>query len=108
LPLMFRVGVSMDMLKGAGNSNLILSVDALHPNNDVEYVNVGGEYLFNNMFALRAGYKTLFARDSEEGLSFGAGFKYSIMGRTTVYVDYGYQDFGVLKEVQMFTIGLGF
>jgi hypothetical protein len=64
---MFRVGVSMDVLKGAGNSNLILAIDALHPNDDVESVNVGGEYMYNEMFALRAGYKTVFARDSEEG-----------------------------------------
>jgi hypothetical protein len=108
LPLMFRVGVSMDVLKGAANSNLILSVDALHPNNDVEYMNVGGEYIFNNMFALRGGYKSLFARDSEEGLSFGAGVNYRLFGKTTIKIDYAYQDFGVLQDVQLFTIGLGF
>jgi len=108
LPLMFRVGVAMDLLKGAANSNFILSVDALHPNNDVEYMNVGGEYIFNNMFALRGGYKSLFARDSEEGLSFGAGLSYKFFGKTTIKIDYAYEDFGVLQDVQIFTIGLGF
>ncbi len=108
LPLMFRVGVAMDLLKGAANSNFILSVDALHPNNDVESVNVGGEYVFNNMFALRGGYKSLFKDASEEGLSFGAGVNYKLLGKTTIKIDYAYQDFGVLKEVQLFTIGLGF
>ncbi len=108
LPLMFRVGISMDVLKGIGKSNFIVSVDALHPNNDVEYMNVGGEYIFDNMFALRAGYKSLFARDSEQGLSFGAGVNYRLFGQTNIKIDYAYQDFGVLQEVQLFTIGLGF
>ncbi len=107
LPLMFRVGVSMDVLKGAGNSNLIVSLDALHPNDDVEYVNVGAEYGFSKMFFLRGGYKTLFARDSEQGLCFGAGLHYGF-GPTKIKVDYAYQDFGVLNDVQMFSVGLGF
>ncbi len=107
LPLMFRVGVSMDILKGLGNSNLIVAVDALHPNDDVESVNVGAEYLYAGMFALRAGYKTMFARDSEEGLCFGAGFLYDV-GGMNLALDYAYQDFGVLQEIQMFTLGLGF
>jgi len=107
LPLMFRVGVSMDVLKGIGNSNLILAVDALHPNDDMESLNVGGEYVFNQMFFLRAGYKSLFAQDSEEGLSFGAGLQYSLAGKT-LKVDYGYHDFGLLNEVQMVNLGLSF
>jgi len=108
LPLMFRVGVSMDLLKGKGNSNLIVAVDALHPNDDVESLNVGAEYGFNKMFFIRGGYKSLFASDSEEGLCLGAGFSYSIPGAGTLMLDYAYEDFGVLKDVQLFTIGLGF
>jgi hypothetical protein len=30
-----------------------------------------------------------------------------VMG-STIAIEYAYQDFGVLNEVQMFTIGLGF
>jgi len=107
LPLMFRVGVSMDVLKGAGNSNLILAIDALHPNDDVESVNLGAEYVYGGMFALRAGYKTLFARDSEEGICFGAGLHYDAGGMNFM-IDYAYQDFGVLSDIQMFTVALGF
>lgn len=108
LPLMFRVGLGMDVLKGAGNSNLILAVDALHPNDDVEYVNVGAEYTFNRMFSLRGGYKSLFARDSEEGLTLGGGIRYQVMGFTELRMDYAYQDFGIMTNVQKFTLSLGF
>jgi len=106
LPLMFRVGVSMDVLKGMGNSHLILAVDALHPNNDVEYVNVGCEYRFGNLFSLRGGYRSLFAQDAEAGVTFGGGVSTRIAGLPMVRIDYGYMDFGILKNVQMFTLGL--
>jgi opacity protein-like surface antigen len=108
LPLMFRVGVSMDMLKGAGNSNLILSIDALHPNDDVESVNLGAEYVFNDVLALRSGYTSLFAEEAEMGFSFGAGIHHRMMSRVELALDYAYRDFGLLESVQMFTLGLKF
>lgn len=107
LPLFFRVGVSIDLLKGIGNSNLILAVDALHPNDDVEYINIGGEYIFYNMFSLRGGYKALFATNSEEGLSLGAGFKLNVL-KYFLNIDYAYRDFGRLGDIQMFTVGFLF
>jgi len=108
IPLTFRVGIGMDVLKGAGNSNLILAVDALHPNDDVESLNIGGEYTFNGMFSLRGGYKSLFARDSEEGMTLGGGIRYRVMGFTELRLDYAYQDFGIMNNVQKFTLNLGF
>jgi hypothetical protein len=107
LPLLFRVGVSVDVLKGYGKSNLILAVDALHPNDDYESVNVGCEYTFNKMVSLRAGYKSLFNKESEEGLSLGAGLEYPI-GSMKVSLDYAFHDFGILKDIQKITIGIGF
>jgi len=82
LPLIFRVGISIDILKGAGNSNFILSADALHPNDDVESLNLGAEYIFNDLVSLRTGYASLFAKDSFQGLSLGAGLNYVIVGDT--------------------------
>jgi len=108
LPLMFRVGLSVDVLKGIGDSNLLLCVDALHPNDDVEMLNVGAEYMFHRMICLRAGYKSLFAEDSEEGLSLGGGFQYRIRGAATLFFDYAYHDFGVLNSIQKFSLRLGF
>jgi long-subunit fatty acid transport protein len=108
LPLMFRLGVGVDLLKGASRNSLILAVDALHPNDDTESLNLGAEYGFNRMVFLRAGYKSLFAKDSELGLSCGAGVRFRIAGASDLSVDYAYQDFGVLKNIQMFALSLGF
>jgi hypothetical protein len=107
LPLLFRVGVAMDVLKGRGNSNLLLAIDALHPNNDVESINIGAEYAFNDMFFLRSGYNTMFAQDSESGLAFGGGLAFKFRNSSLIF-DYAYQDFGILNSVQIFTIGLKF
>ncbi|MGD8782199.1 MAG: PorV/PorQ family protein [Ignavibacteria bacterium] len=107
LPLMFRVGVSMDILKGLANSNWIISADALHPSDDVESVNVGTEYIFHDIFSVRVGYKGLFAKDSEQGLNFGSGIRYNVMGTTTVGFDYSYIDFGIFDAVHMFSVSFG-
>jgi hypothetical protein len=106
LPLMFRVGVSMDVLKGLGNSNLLLSLDALHPSDDVETVNAGAEYVFNNLIALRGGYKGGFAKDTQEGFNFGGGLRYQMDGGMMFNFDYAYVDFGLLKAVHTFSVGL--
>ena len=108
LPLMFRVGISYDALQDFRNHSLILALDALHPSDNVESMNVGAEYLFHNMVALRAGYKELFSRDSEQGLTFGAGFQRKIVGTLNLQVDYAYQSFGRLTSVNKFTVLLGF
>jgi len=107
LPLLFRVGVAIDVLKDSENSNLLLAVDALHPNNDTESLNIGAEYVYNNMLFLRGGYNTLFAKDSESGMALGAGLSINA-GNTSVMFDYAYHDFGILNDVQIFSVGLAF
>jgi hypothetical protein len=108
LPLMFRVGLSMDIFQNAKNQNLVFAVDALHPNDDTESLNLGLEYGFKKMFFLRTGYRSLFARDSETGWTAGVGVWTRIHHFTDVRVDYAYQDFGILKNIQMFGIDLTF
>ena len=107
LPLMLRTGISMDVFSGPNNSKLTIAIDALHPSDDVEYVNIGGEYTFYDMFFLRAGYKELFAEASEQGLSFGGGIHYKVLGTTTLFFDYSYNDLGVFNVIHMFSVGLG-
>jgi hypothetical protein len=46
--------------------------------------------------------------ESEEALSLGAGFKYSIPGMGALCIDYAFHNFGILKDVQMFSVGIEF
>ena len=107
LPLIFRFGVAMDVIKNY-NYRWTIAVDAMHPNDNTEYINVGTEYAIKNIVFLRAGYKSLFMKDSEEGLTAGAGLAYTLMGNIKLKLDYAYGDFGILENVQRFSLGLEF
>lgn len=107
LPLIFRVGLAMDVIKSKCN-RMTMAIDAVHPNDNTEHLNLGVEYDFNNMIFLRTGYKNLFTKDSEEGLTAGAGIKYRVANNTMLKIDYAYQNFGRLLNAQRFSIGLEF
>lgn len=107
LPLLFRVGVAMDLINTPLNK-LTVGVDALHPNDNSESLNIGGEYVFNDFLSIRAGYKSLFLKNSEEGLTFGVGVKYDFYPGFGINFDYAYQDFGILKNTQHFSISVRF
>lgn len=107
LPLNFRVGIAYRPIDTQMHK-LNLAVDAMHPSDNYESVNAGAEYIFNDMFSLRLGYKSLFLKDSEESLTFGFGLKQLLLGNVTLKVDYYYGDFGRLNNVQKFSLGIIF
>lgn len=106
LPIFFRVGLAMDVYKD-GYNKIALAVDAIRPSTNDESVNVGTEYSFNSIFKVRAGYRTLFRSSSEEGLTFGAGVNYAIIG-SVIKFDYAYQSFGLFDAVHMYGVGIEF
>ena len=108
LPLLFRVGLSGEIIESE-KMRLSFAVDALHPNDNVEWVNAGLEYAVAETFFLRSGITTLFREDSEEGLTVGGGVHYRIGGSTTqIKLDYSYSAFGRLKNVQRLSLGIRF
>jgi len=107
LPILFRVGLSYTLFNNEDHS-LLISADALHPNDYNESVNTGFEYGFKERFFIRAGYKSLFKEESEEGLTAGAGLVYYVTDMIPVKVDYAFADFGRLNSVHRFSIEIGF
>ena len=107
LPLNYRVGIAYRALE-LESHKLIIAVDASHPSDNYESVNLGGEYIFDDFFAIRGGYKSLFLQNSEERFSVGIGIKQYIIGNSQIKIDYAYQDFQKLKYVQKFSIGIIF
>lgn len=107
LPLLFRIGVAIDAIK-TEQMRLTLETNAIHPNDNTEYLNSGFEYSWNERIFLRAGYKSLFERDSEQGFTWGLGLNYRLVDMVTLKFDYAYQDFGRLKNVHYVTIGVKF
>jgi opacity protein-like surface antigen len=107
LPLLFRAGVAVDAIRSAEH-RLTIAADAIHPNDHTEYINTGFEYTWNETFFIRGGYKSLFERDTEQGLTFGVGLNYRLIEAVKVKIDYAYQDFGRLTNVHYFALGLIF
>ena len=103
MPLDFRIGMAMDFLDGEGsNQMLTLMAEASHPNDGPERLNLGAEYVFGGILALRGGYR---ANYDEESFTFGGGLNYdtdSFAGS----INYAFVDFGLLESVHMFSLGL--
>lgn len=107
LPLRFQVGMSKTIQVGEYN-RLTVAADALQPNDNYEAVNTGFEYAWKEMFFLRAGYKSMFQKDSEEGLTMGVGANIRLAGTTMIRVDYAYADMNRLENAQKFSLALRF
>lgn len=107
LPLTFRIGLAMDVIN-TRYFRFTTALDATHPNDNTEYVNIGGEICYDEVFFVRAGYKSLFKDNSEEGLTFGGGLKYGLSDNFKVFINYAYADYGRLENVQFIDIGLSF
>lgn len=106
LPLTFRIGISMNVLDFFTAQNdvhsFLVAVDAIHPRDYTEQINVGGEYLFMGMFAVRAGYKYNY---DEHDLTAGFGVQKAFSNRS-VAIDYAYTPFGIFDSVQRFSFRL--
>ena len=108
LPLRLQIGVSRDFAF-MENQRFTVAVDGIVPNDNNEWVNVGGELaLFDDMISLRGGYKALFLVDNQEGLTLGVGFKYKRAGFIDISIDYSYQKFKYLDNVNSFGIVIKF
>ena len=107
LPLLFRVGVAADIVK-TESIKLTTAIDAVHPNDQTEYLNLGGELNWMDLLFFRAGMNSLFEEKTEKGLTAGVGLNYRVMQTLAVRFDYAYQDFGRLKNAHYFSIGVKF
>ena len=109
LPSNFRLGIAYDLLD-AGDNLLTLALDANHPNDNSERLNLGLEYWYRKMAAIRGGYKLRLGPDSsedEEGLTLGLGIRMNF-AITMLSLDYAFADFGPLQRAHRVSLGLKF
>ena len=111
IPLMFRLGVSFHPIL-TSSQTLTLAVDALHPNNNSESLNVGAEYQLKFVglgdFYFRGGWHGLFMNESQYGLTLGGGIDVAMLHNVLLKIGYAYQDVGVLGNFSSFTFGIVF
>ena len=105
LPLTFQFGLAMDVIKNDMNI-VTLAVDAVHPYDNTESINLGAEYGFRKTLFLRAGYRDLMLRDGEQGVTFGIGFSNRFLDNFSIQLDYAYADFGRLDNAQHLSLSV--
>ncbi len=109
LPSNFRLGIAYDIID-SGDNLLTLALDANHPNDNSERLNIGMEYWFRKMAAIRAGYKFRLGEDradDEEGITLGLGIHLTL-GKRLLALDYAFADFGRLQQAHRVSLGLQF
>ena len=107
LPLNMQFGIAFDVLD-TKFSRLTVAMDAFHPINNTESINTGCELSILNLLFARVGYQAIGQRDTQEGLTLGAGIRYKMFGQSIIKFDYAYADFGLLEYVNRFTLRLDF
>lgn len=115
LPLNFRIGCSLTPINTL-HQKLTLAIDAIHPNNNSESINLGMEYMYiipgRASFHINSGFKGLFMSNpneqysSEYGPTIGCGMKLWKNNNPYISIDYCYRSFWTMPNTNMFTIGL--
>lgn len=106
LPMTFRVGMAMDVIKPfnvKSQHSLTLAADFIHSRDYSERVNVGAEYGFGDQFFMRGGYKINYDLES---FALGAGVKVDAAGMKAK-IDYSYVHMDLFDGVNMLTLIFG-
>jgi len=105
MPLQVRIGLVYEYTQ-VEDFRATVALDATVPNDNVEYLNTGLELAWREILFGRVGYKSILLQDSEQGLTWGVGIHYGIVNVGTIKLDYGFADYGRLKNVQYLSLGL--
>ena len=118
LPLSFSIGMALAPWS-AGDSKLMVAIDAVKPQDGPQYFFSGAEYSFMNMVSVRGGWKLNYSGTDDggttarsainttiEGLSAGAGFATSMAGYN-LRLDYSYTQMDLIDAAHRITVSVG-
>ena len=106
LPTTFRIGFAGEPATLPVGS-LMLSAEIWKLREFDSVLNFGAEYWANDYIAGRIGWKAGYSGAEDEGLSAGAGVKFS-QGNLKVGLDYSFTQFDLLDNVHRISVGLDF
>ncbi len=95
LPIVFRVGMSLNLYQDS-NYSVLTAAEFSHPPDNRERANVGTEVGYKDFLHVRGGYG--FGFDSE-GLSLGLGFKVPTSLNAEATIDYAFSDADYLGAI---------
>lgn len=102
MPLNFYFGIGLDLLNTEQNK-ITFAAFLQHPNDNEERGNFGMEYTWNSLISLRGGY--VLNHDSRS-FSGGIGFNIKTFDSIALKLDYAYVNYGILDDVQFFTVAI--
>ncbi len=103
LPIEFAFGLAMDPYKSS-EYRLSVVLDAIHPSDNYERLQLGGEFALWESAFLRGGY--IFRHDTA-GLNAGAGISLPMSGYH-LGIDYAFSNYTILDNIHRFTFRFNF
>jgi hypothetical protein len=108
LPLLFQFGISTSPVRSE-EFRWTVAVDATHPSDDYESVNLGTELAYREFLFLRGGFNSLGLKTAEGGLCLGVGLVSTpLFEGFEVKFDYAFRSMGRLDNVHVIQVGLRF
>jgi hypothetical protein len=105
LPLIFRAGLSTDVLEGNENHSLLVATEFATNSAAPETVSLGAEYVWRHLLAARAGYQ--FGSPDAFGFAGGVGVNYQVGGFTGA-IDYALRVHNTMGLVHQITASVRF
>lgn len=91
-PLTFKIGISMNILdffENESRNSMLVALDALHPRDYSERLNIGLEYSYLGLFNIRCGYRMNYDIGN---FTAGAGVRYSLSNNMGIKFDFSYMN----------------
>ncbi len=104
-PTLFRIGFALDAWQRA-EQRLTVTTQLNHPNDNAENLAFGAEYNWNNILALRTGYRLNV--DEVDAPSVGVGLNLPTVGRLSVGADYALTHLDRLGTIHQLGVRLRF
>ena len=105
LPLIFRIGLNYTAIEQLDHI-LTISTDAVYPNNNDNYVNIGVEYGYRSLVYLRGGYAHLFLPSNYGQGHLRAGIGVELSDK--IQFDFAYSERGDLGSVHTLGVSVKF
>ena len=105
LPLVLRIGVS-DKFKISSRGSIVLSMDAISPNDNANYINIGTEInLFDGLIFLYSGMNSLLLEDKESEFSLGGGLR---LPNNSLSINFTHEQMKFLGNSQQVSISINY
>ena len=104
LPVTFRASFTLEPLVGE-SYRLRIITDLVHPNDNIEHYNIGGELWLMDAIAIRGGVKINY---DNENAAVGIGLRGDELLGERVRIDYSFEKFSVLSSIHKIAVAFGF